>query len=78
MTNPGFDIVPVTATITIDGVRYSHTEGVSSDNWTNGGDEYRDMVRTTVRDRLGLCLARELPVTVTDPQHDEDGTPSER
>jgi hypothetical protein len=75
-TNPlALDVVAVTATITLDGVRYSYTEGVSSHIWTTGGEDFRDMVRTTARDRLGLTLARELPVTVTDPPADEDTTP---
>jgi hypothetical protein len=75
MTTPAFGIVPVTATITIDGVRYSHTEGVSADSWTNAGEDFRDAVRATARDRLGHCLTRELPVTIIEPGADEDGTP---
>lgn len=69
-------IVSVTAEITIGETRYSHTEGVSAHSWRNGGEDFRDMVRATARDRLGHCLVRELPVTITDPPaEDEEGAP---
>ncbi|MFJ4627122.1 hypothetical protein [Streptomyces sp. NPDC088847] len=68
-------IVAVTAEITLDGTRYSHTEGVTAHSWRTGGDDFREMVRTTARDCLGHGLVRELPVTITDPPADEEGAP---
>jgi len=59
-------ITTVTAAITIDGVRYSHTEGVSTQAWEAGGDHFRELVRSGARDRLGLHLAEQLPVTLTE------------
>lgn len=61
-------IATVTAAITIDGTRYSHTEGVSAYSWTTAGDHFRDMVRAQARSRLGQHLADQLPITLTEAE----------
>lgn len=66
-TPDDWGVLPVTAAIEIDDVRYSHTEGVSALIWQTGGDDFRAFVRETALDRLGAHLARSLPVTITDP-----------
>lgn len=66
MTSP-LNTAAVTATITIAGVRYSYSQGVTAEAWNNGGDDFRDLVRAGARSALGQHLAEQLPVTLTDP-----------